>query len=278
MAKSMVREQIELLRSQDPIARLQGVNSLGKMGSDLRAPGPTLSPDDQYDAVIGLAQVLRDPESPIRAEAAWALGRVGSTFAVRRLLLRLDEILSIPTPVLAQGVNNEFPQEEPNVIASLIAAIGENTSEQVLQDLDRNDLEILKQRQKVFQERVRQETNRNLRVALIEMLVALNVRAKRAGLELFTDLTDLLCKENSEDSVVVLTAISLLKETQENASEIASRWHNQLGRGQPDSETKRLLKNWHDDLGKCAPKGQKLLEWLDVAAIIWSIRDAAQVA
>jgi len=277
MSNNEIRKQIQLLRSQDPMERLRGASALGKMGAKLRMPSEALSVADHSDAIMSLAEALRDPESPlIRAEAAWAMGRIGGVAAMRRLLYRLEEVFPAPGvegEVLGEEHEEGVGQERADVRASLIAAVGQGFSEEVLQELDEEDIYSLKQRQEVLLKKVKEEPNENVRVALMETLVALSVRATRAGGTLLTDLTDLLCGANS---TAVLAAIALLKEAVPDAREIAVRWYNRSGLQEPNQEVEGLLEQWKQHLGECCPDREKLLEWLDMAAIIWNLRETAQ--
>ena len=276
---SQVHEQIQLLCSPTPMDRLRGASALGKMGARLRRLSEVLSAKDYSDATMSLEKALRDRDSPlIRAEAAWALGQIGGVAAMRRLLYRLEEVLPAPgagREVLgaAPGIGGDM-EKRADVIASLVAAVGQCFSEEVLRDMDEDAIYSLKQRQEILLQRVEEEPDENMRVALVETLVALGVRTARAGLEPLTDLTALLCRT---DSIAVLAAIALLKEAVPNAREIATRWYNRSGSQEADQEVEVLLKDWRQQLGECCPDRERLLEWLDMAAVLWSLQETAKV-
>lgn len=276
MSNDEIHKQIQFLQSPDLMQRLRATNTLGKMGArlgmyDEESEALALSAGSD-DAIMALAEALRDPESSlIRAEAAWAMGRIGGVAAMGHLLYRLEEIFQ---PQVGAEVLGEEDREQDNVRASLIAAAGKGFSEKVLQELDEDNVCRLAQQQKIMLEKIQEESNENVRVAMIEALVALAVRAAKAKVALQTDLTDLLCDTGS---VAVLASIALLKETDPDAQEVAARWHNRAGSQEPDQKVESLLEKWRQQLGECCPDREKLLEWLDTAAVIWDLREAAQV-
>jgi hypothetical protein len=279
MTDNKIGEQIRILQnSRDQIERLRSISALGKMRDRLSVPNEpseTLSAlGSYYDTVSALAMALRDPASPlIRAEAAWSLGQIGGTTSMRRLRYRLEEVF--PEHGAESEVLGEEDQEQDDVIASLIAAAGQGLSKDVLAKLDKGDLDRWKQMQEAMLEKIKGETNPNLRVAMVKTVTAIAVRAREANVQLLTDLEDLLCSD--DDSDAALAAIVLLEEAVPDAPKIASRWHHRYDARELDPEVENLLEEWNRQLGKCRQERDKLLEWLDAAAIIWELEEAARV-
>jgi len=271
------KEQIQILRtSPKPIERLRAATSLGKLGNTLREPLGTLALDYQ-EATRSLAEALRDQESPlIHAEAAWALGRIGGISAMRRLLARIAEVFPSPEArAWVLGAEATTQEEPAGTKAALIAALGQGLSEKPLPKLDDDDVAQLRQTRETLLRQLASETSDDVRVAILETLVALSVHAQEAGTDLPTDLSAILCGAGTE---AVLAAIALLKETLPEAPQIASRWHNRFGSSEPDQEITSLIENWGQRLGACQPDRARLLEWLDMAAVIWGLRGTAELA
>jgi hypothetical protein len=276
MPETQVQEQIRSLRSQNPNDRLRAAASLGKLGTRVRETNETLA-SDYRGAIVSLAGALRDQESSlIRAEAAWALGRIGGIAAMRRLLPRIEEVY--PTPEAgAQVLGDEAPaQEEPaNTRAALIAAAGRALSAEELAGMDAHDIASLAQTRESLLRQLALETDDDVRVAIVETLVTLSVRSQKAGLDVPTDLSPLLC---SGDEDAVLAAIALLKEIAPDAHAIATQWHGIIGMQGPDPGINALIDAWELRLGDCRPDRSTLLEWLDLAATIWDLQTAAELA
>lgn len=275
MPEIRVQEQIRVLASPNPAERLRAAASLGRLGASVREADGTLSADYR-SAVISLAEALRDRESPlIRAEAAWALGRIGGLGAVRRLLPRIEEVYPAPQAG-SQTLGGKAPAQEgsTNDTAALIAAVGKSCSEDVLANLDEDDLARLRQIRELLLGQLATETNDDVRVAVVETLVALSVRGRRAGIDFPTDLSPLLCRGGRD---AVFAAIALLRETAPDARRIATRWHQRSGAQAPDEAVGALMAAWEQDLGPCRPERARLLEWLDTAAILWDLREAAEL-
>jgi HEAT repeat protein len=282
MSHTEVRRHIELLQSSDPIDRLRGASGLGRIADTLRTPGKTLRGGDYSKAVISLAEALRTPGAPlVQSESAWALGRIGGIPAVRRLLNRLKEVFPISerrSQVLGQQRREGSASVPAYVRASLITAIGKGLSEEVLRKLNEEDIDSLRQRLEILLNNVAEEPDENVRVAAVETIVALNVRATRAGLSLLPDLTNLL---HGKESFAVLAAIALLNETVPGAREIAAQRHRRPHSQEPNQEVEGLLEQWSQQLevwlGGWRPGREKLVEWLDLAMAMWDLREAAQI-
>ena len=279
MSDNEIREQIRILQnSLDPMERLRSTSALGKLRAKLSVPSEpseTLSALESHnEAISALAVGLRDPASPlIRAEAAWSLGQIGGTASMRRLRYRLEEIF--PGHGAGSMVLGEETREQDDVIANLVAAAGQGLSEDILSKLDKSDLDGWKHLQEAMLEKIKGEADANLRVAIVKTLVAVAARARKANVQLLTDLGDLLCSD--DDSDAALAAIVLLKEVVPDAPKIANRWHNRFGERGSDPEVENLLKEWNQQLDKCSRERDKLLEWLDAAAIIWGLEEATRV-
>jgi hypothetical protein len=276
MPESQVQEQIRILRSQNPTDRLRAAAKLGQLSAEVRESHETLS-SDYHGAVVSLAGALRDRESPlIRAEAAWALGRIGGVAAMRRILPRIEEIFPAPEAG-AQTLGPEAPAQEepPNTRASLIAAAGRALSAEELASLDERDVASLAQTRELLLRQLDVETEDDVRVAIVETLVALSVRARKAGLDMGTDLSPVLCRGDRD---AVLAAIALLKEIAPDAHALAAAWHQRAGPQVPDPAVSALIEDWEQQLGACRPDRSELLEWLDLAAIIWDVEKAAELA
>lgn len=276
MPETSVQEQITLLHSRNPNDRMLAATALGKLGARLRETNGTLAAD-YGPAVISLAGALRDQESPlIRAEAAWALGRIGGLAAVRRLLLRIEEIYPGPeagTQVLGPKVPTQA--ESASVKSTLIAAAGRAMSAEEMKSLDERDTDSLAQIRESLLRQLPLETDDDLRVAIVETVVVLSMRARKADLDIPTGLSQLLC---GGDRDAVLAAIALLGEIAPNAHEIVTRWHQRASEREPDPAVTALVESWELYLGGCGPGRSKLLEWLDLAAVAWNLRKAAEVA
>ena len=275
MPETQVQEQIRSLRSQNPNDRLRAAASLGKLGARVRETNETLA-SDYRGAIVSLAGALRDQESSlIRAEAAWALGRIGGVAAMRRLLPRIEEVYPAPGAG-TQVLGDEAPaQEEPaNTRAALIAAAGRALSAEELAGLDAHDIASLAQARESLLRQLALETDEDVRVAIVETLVVLSVRTLKAGLDVPTDLSPLLC---GGDEDAVLAAIALLKEIAPDAHAIATQWHSRIGTQEPDPGINTLIDAWELRLGDCRPDRSTLLEWLDLAAVIWDLQTAAEL-
>ena len=276
MAETQVQEQIRSLRSQNPNDRLRVAASLGKLGARVRETNETLA-SDYRGAIVSLAGALRDQESSlIRAEAAWALGRIGGVAAMRRLLPRIEEVYPAPGAG-TQVLGDEAPtQEEPaNTRAALIAAAGRVLSAEELASLDSHDIASLARTRESLLRQLILETDDDVRVAIVETLVALSVRTRKAGLNAPTDLSPLLC---GGDRDAVLAAIALLEEIAPDAHAIATQWHGRAGTQEPDPAVNAVIEVWELELGDCRPDRSELLEWLDLAAVIWDLKTAAELA
>jgi hypothetical protein len=276
MSEIQAREQIRILRtSRNPLERVRATTNLGRLADSLREPSGTLGLD-YHEAARALAEALRDRESPlIRAEAAWALGRIGGISAMRRLLARIAEVFPEPEAG-AQVLGPEATvQEEPaNARAALIAALGQGLSTKPLPSLDEDDIGELRQTRDILLRQMASERSDDVRVAIVETLVALSARAQEAGLDLPTDLSPLLC---GEDTDAVLAAIALLKQTLPEAPQIARRWHSRSGSPKPEQEVVDLIDEWSERLGDCQPDRATLLEWLDMAAVVWGLYETAEL-
>ncbi len=276
MPDTPVQEQIKILRSRNPNDRMRAAANLGRLGATVRESRETLS-SDYYGAVVSLAGALRDRESPlIRAEAAWALGRIGGVAVMRRLLPRIEEVFPAPEDG-AQTLGPEAPaQEEPaNTRASLIAAAGRALSSEELASLDERDVASLARTHELLLRQLDRETDDDVRVAIVETLVALSVRFRKAGLDVPTDLSRLLCRGDRD---AVLAAIALLMEIAPDAHAIATQWHQRASRQEPDPAVNALLEAWEQQLGACRPDRSELLKWLDLATIVWDLRKTAELA
>jgi hypothetical protein len=276
MAETQVQEQIRSLRSQNADDRLRAATRLGKLGPAVRETDETLA-SDYHGAIVSLAWALRDQESPlIRAEAAWALGRIGGLAAMRRLLPRIEELMPAPGAG-AQVLGQEAPaQEEPaSARAALIAAAGRALSVAELATLDTRDIASLAQARELLLRQLDQETDDDVRVAITETVVALSVRARRAGLDIPTDLSALLCRGDRD---AVLAAIALLREILPNAPEIAARWHERAAGEAPGPAVEQLIEAWGQQLEACRPERSEILEWLDLAATVWDLQKTAELA
>lgn len=280
MAETPAQEQIRILRSKNPHDRLHAATNLGKLGATVRESHGTLS-SDYRGVVVSLAGALRDRESPlIRAEAAWALGRIGGHAAMRRLLPRIEEVYPTPgagTQLLGQ--EPPAPQETANARAALIAAAGRALSTEELASLDEQDIDSLVQTRDLLLWQLTLETDDDVRVAIIETLVVLSVRAGKAGLDYPTDLSPLLCRGDND---AVLAAIALLREIAPDARAIAIRWHGRASAQAPDPAVNDLVEAWQLHLDVCPPDKRpdrsELLDWLDLAAIIWDLQETAELA
>lgn len=276
MPATEVREQIRSLRSQDPHDRLRAAATLGRLGAAVREADATLG-SDYHGVVASLAGALRDPESPlIRAEAAWALGRIGGVAAMRRLLPRLEEIFSTPeagAQVLGQAA--PAPEEAATARATVIAAAGRALSVAELAALDARDATGVARTCDTLLRELATETDDDVRVAIVETLVALIVRGRKAGLDIPADLSALLCRGDRD---AVLAAIALLRESVPNAPEIAMRWHERAAAQEANPAVDALIEAWGQQLGACRPDRSELLAWLDLAAIVWDLQSAAELA
>ena len=119
------------------------------------------------------------------------------------------------------------------------------------------------------------EADDDVRVAIIETLVVLSVRAGKAGIDYPADLSPLLCRGDND---AVLAAIALLREIAPDARTIAIRWHGRAGAETPDPAVDGLIEAWELHLDACRPDRSELLEWLDLAAIIWDLQETAELA
>jgi hypothetical protein len=283
MLHNVVRKYIELLQSSDPIECLRGASGLGKIADTLGTPSQTLAAGDYSDAIMSLAEALRTPGAPlVQSESAWALGRIGGIAAMRRLLYRLEEVFppsEYRSEVLGKQQHESSHAGPAYVRASLITAVGQGFSEEILRELEEEDIYSLRQRLEILLNNVTNETDENVRVAAVETVVALSVRAAQASVPLLNDLTSLL---HGKDSVAVLAAIALLKGTVPGAREIAAQWHRSPNSQEPNQEVEGLLRQWTQQLkvwfGGWQPGREKLLGWLDLAAAMWDLREAAQIA
>jgi hypothetical protein len=275
MPEIQVQEQIRSLHSQNPNERLRAAVSLGKLGARVRETNETLA-SDYRGAIVSLAGALRDQESSlIRAEAAWALGQIGGIAAMRRLLPRIEEVYPAPGAG-TQVLGDETPaQEEPaNTRAALIAAAGQALTTEELASLDAHDIASLAQTRESLLRQLAIETDDDVRVAIVETLVVLSVRTQKAGLDVPADLSPLLC---GGDEDAILAAVALLKEIAPDAHTIATQWHRRTGIQEPDPGTNALIDAWELRLGDCRPDRSTLLEWLDLAAIVWDLQTAAEL-
>ena len=141
--------------------------------------------------------------------------------------------------------------------------------------LDERDIASLAQTRETLLRELTLETDDDVRVAIVETLVALTVRARKAGLDFPGDLSPLLCRGDRD---AVLAAIALLREIAPDAHEIAARWHQRTGAQEPDPAVDALIEAWAQQFGACRPDRGELLEWLDLAAIIWDLQKTAELA
>lgn len=277
MPETIVQEQIRLLRSQDPTDRLHAAARLGRLGTQVRAPSATLA-SDYRGAIMTLAGALRDQESPlIRAEAAWALGQIGGLAALRRLVSRIEEVYPTPgSEAQLLGSETPAPKETTSTRAALIAAAGRALAAAEMASLDERDIASLAQMRESLLRQLPLETDDDLRVAVIETVVVLSMRARKAGLAIPTDLAPLLC---GGDRDAVLAAIAVLGETAPDARAIVARWHQRTGAPEPDPALDALVDAWALNLGDCRPADRgELLEWLDLAAVLWDLQSAVDLA
>lgn len=277
MPETEAQKQIRFLRSQDPADRLRAAANLGKLGARVRGTHEVLAADYRA-AVVSLAGALRDPESPlIRAEAAWALGRIGGLAAMRRLLPRIEEVY--PTPGAGtQVLGSETPTQEESTIvkATLIAAAGRALSAAEMAGLDARDIAELAQMRDALLRQLPLETDDDVHAAIIETVVVLSMRARKAGLNIPTDLSPLLC---GGDRDAVLAAIAVLGETAPDARQIVLRWRQRTGAPVSDPTLDALLDAWELQLGDCRPAARsELLEWLNLAAVLWDLQLAVDLA
>lgn len=277
MPETEVQEQIRYLRSQDPTDRLRAAANLGKLGVKVRATNATLA-SDYRGAIVSLAGALRDRESPlIRAEAAWALGRIGGLAAMRRLVPRIEEVYP-PLEAGTQVLGGETPaQEEPaSTRAALIAAAGRALSADEMASLDERDIASLAQMRESLLRQLPLEADDDLRVAIIETVAVLSMRARKAGLAIPTDLSPVLC---GGDRDAVLAAIAVLSETAPDAREIVLRWHQRTGAPELDPALDALVDAWELQLGDSCPVARgELFEWLDLAAVLWDLQSVVDLA
>lgn len=277
MSEIRMQEQVRYLQSPDPVERLRAAAGLGRLGARVREPHETLASEYRI-AVVALAGALRDPESPlIRAEAAWALGRIGGLAALRRLLPRVEELFPAPdagSQTLGAAAAPEA--EAAEATATLIAAVGKVLSEEVLAGLDAEDIAGLSRaRASLLRQLTLAETDDDVRVAIVETLAALSARARKAGLAMPTDLAPLLCPGGRD---AILAAIALLRESTPDARAVARRWQQRTGTSQtPDAAINALIETWEAQLGACGPDRATLLEWLDMAAIVWDLQASAEI-
>jgi HEAT repeat protein len=276
MPETQVQEQIRFLRSGDPTDRLRAAAALGNFGAKVRETNETLA-SDYRGAVVSLADALRDQASPlIRAEAAWALGRIGGLAAMRRLLPRIEEVYPAPEAG-AQILSRETSiQEEPaSTRAALIAAAGRAMSAEEMKSLDERDVDSLTQICGSLLRQLPLETDDDVRVAIIETVVVLSMRARKAGLDIPTDFLQVLC---SGDRDAVLAAIAVLGETAPDAREIVLRWHQRTGAPEPDPALDVLVDAWELQLAdSCPTERSELFEWLDLAAVLWDLQMAVDL-
>lgn len=277
MPETEVQKQIRFLRSQDPADRLRAAANLGKLGARVRETHGVLAADYRA-AVVSLAGALRDPASPlIRAEAAWALGRIGGQAAMRSLLPRIEEVY--PTPGAGtQVLGGEMPTQEESTIvkATLIAAAGRALAAAEMASLDVRDIAELAQMRDALLRQLPLETDDDVHAAIIETVVVLSMRARKAGLNIPTDLSPLLC---GGDRDAVLAAIAVLGETAPDAREIVLRWRQHTGAPVPDPVLDALVDAWELQLGDCRPAARsELLEWLNLAAVLWDLQLAVDLA
>ncbi len=274
---SDIREQVRDLHSPDPVERLRAAAGLGRLGARVRETHETLA-SEYRSAVTSLAGALRDPESPlIRAEAAWALGRIGGLAALRRLLPRVEELFPVPgAGGQTLGAETSPAEEAADAIATLIAAVGKVLSEEVLAGLDAEDIAGLSRaRESLLRHLTLAGTDDDVRVAIVETLTILSARARKAGLDMPTDLAPLLCPGGRD---AILAAIALLRESAPDAGAVARRWHQRTGWQVPEDAVSALVETWEAQLGVCGPDRATLLEWLDMAAIVWDLQAAAEIA
>jgi hypothetical protein len=277
MAVGFDRELDRLKTSRDPQERIEAANALARYAAMPRGEpeSPTLGASHNAQVISGLGEALYDRDPVVQALSACGLGRFGTIQAARRLIPWLQELFPAPDdgPQTLSAKRVGPAPAGTDVRAVGVAALAAAVQPDVLAMLGENEWQSLRRRMELWQSGIVWQTTGALRVAIVEALVVLTVRAAGVAKPLLPNLTPLL---DANPPFSLLAAIALLKASVEKAPLLVAAWFRRSGTAGHGDDEENLLKTWANlivDYGGKQRATADLRPWLDTAAMLWKLEN-----